>query len=73
MQPTTIQAMSAGKTRIHPFQWVLGPCSHRLTGRTEAPKICIHNYACYHCPFDQMLDDMDLAPDACAAGRPLAN
>ncbi|MFH1349557.1 MAG: glycine cleavage system protein H [Pseudomonadota bacterium] len=36
------------------------PCRHALTGRIDAPKICPHNYECYHCPYDQILDDMDL-------------
>lgn len=36
------------------------PCRHSLTGRIDAPKICTLNYECYHCPFDQMLDDMDM-------------
>lgn len=35
------------------------PCRHSLTGRVEAPKICTLNYECYHCAYDQMLDDMD--------------
>ena len=35
------------------------PCRHALTGRVEAPKICVHNYECYHCAYDQMLDEMD--------------
>lgn len=37
------------------------PCRHALTGRISAPKVCPMNYECYHCPYDQMLDDMDLA------------
>ena len=37
------------------------PCRHSLTGRTSAPKICTLNYECYHCPYDQMLDDFDFA------------
>lgn len=37
------------------------PCRHALTGRVNAPKICTMNYECYHCPYDQMLDEMDLA------------
>ena len=37
------------------------PCRHVLTGRVDAPKICTLNYECYHCPFDQMLDEVDLA------------
>ena len=42
------------------------PCRHSLTGRIDAPKICSLNYECYHCAFDQMLDESDLArePDA---------
>jgi glycine cleavage system H lipoate-binding protein len=36
------------------------PCRHSLTGRVEAPKICTLNYECYHCAFDQMLDDIDV-------------
>jgi glycine cleavage system H lipoate-binding protein len=36
------------------------PCRHALTGRIDAPKICTLNYECYHCPFDQMLDETDL-------------
>ncbi|BBO78700.1 hypothetical protein DSCW_61170 [Desulfosarcina widdelii] len=39
------------------------PCRHALTGRIQAPKICPNNYECYHCAFDQMLDEMDLAAD----------
>ncbi|MDY7035398.1 MAG: glycine cleavage system protein H [Thermodesulfobacteriota bacterium] len=35
------------------------PCRHSLTGRVEAPKICTMNYECYHCPYDQMLDEAD--------------
>lgn len=37
------------------------PCRHTLTGRIEAPKICVNNYECYHCAYDQMLDEMDMA------------
>ena len=36
------------------------PCRHYLTGRVNAPKICTLNYKCYHCAYDQMLDDADL-------------
>jgi glycine cleavage system H lipoate-binding protein len=36
------------------------PCRHALTGRTSAAKICTMNYECYHCPYDQMLDELDL-------------
>lgn len=37
------------------------PCRHALTGRVDAPKLCVHNYECYHCAYDQMLDEMDMA------------
>jgi glycine cleavage system H lipoate-binding protein len=36
------------------------PCRHALTGRINAPKVCSMNYECYHCPYDQMLDEMDI-------------
>lgn len=36
-------------------------CRHALTGRIDSPKICPLNYECYHCPFDQMLDEMEVA------------
>ncbi len=36
------------------------PCRHALTGRIDAPKICPMNYECYHCAFDQMLDEFDI-------------
>lgn len=39
------------------------PCRHVLTGRIDAPKICAMNYECYHCSFDQMLDDMDISEE----------
>ncbi|MDM8548858.1 glycine cleavage system protein H [Desulfobacterales bacterium HSG2] len=35
------------------------PCRHVLTGRIDTPKICVMNYECYHCAFDQMLDEAD--------------
>jgi glycine cleavage system H lipoate-binding protein len=39
------------------------PCRHALTGRIDAPKICTLNYECYHCSFDQMLDELDIVRD----------
>ena len=35
------------------------PCRHALTGRVDAPKQCVLNYECYHCAYDQMLDEED--------------
>jgi glycine cleavage system H lipoate-binding protein len=43
------------------FRGASRPCRHALTGRINAPKICTMNYECYHCPYDQMLDEMDIA------------
>lgn len=34
-------------------------CRHALTGRAAPSKICPYNYECYHCPYDQWLDDHD--------------
>lgn len=45
------------------YQGAERPCRYALTGRIEAPKICPLNYECYHCAFDQMMDDLDLAQD----------
>ncbi len=74
------KAMGAGKkptTEVLAPRWVeylqkkyrgtSSPCRHVLSGRIEAPKICVLNYQCYHCSFDQMLDEADLAT---AGGRP---
>lgn len=36
------------------------PCRHTLTGRTDAPKTCILNYECFHCDYDQWLDEWDV-------------
>jgi glycine cleavage system H lipoate-binding protein len=43
------------------YQGAERPCRYALTGRIQAPKICPMNYECYHCAFDQMMDDFDLA------------
>lgn len=39
------------------------PCRHALTGRTDAPKTCILNYECFHCAYDQWLDEWDISGD----------
>jgi glycine cleavage system H lipoate-binding protein len=46
------------KTRYHGAE---RPCRHALSGRVDAPKICTMNYECYHCAFDQMMDEIDIA------------
>lgn len=35
-------------------------CRHVMTGRISYPKICAMNYECYHCEFDQWLEEIDL-------------
>jgi glycine cleavage system H lipoate-binding protein len=49
------------------------PCRHALTGRIDAPKICTLNYECYHCSFDQMLDESDLVRLSDSPGYKLAS
>lgn len=43
------------------FEGSSRPCRHALTGRVGAPKICPNNYECYHCAYDQWLDDWDIS------------
>jgi hypothetical protein len=33
-------------------------CIEGVTGRTGIPKICIHHYECWHCPFNQWIEEM---------------
>ena len=35
------------------------PCRHFKNNRTVIPKICIYNYECWKCAFDQWLDELD--------------
>jgi hypothetical protein len=32
-------------------------CRHVLSGMVKAHKVCFKNFECYHCAYDQMLDD----------------
>ena len=34
-------------------------CLHSIVGNTIVPKICILNYECSHCAFDQWLDNLE--------------
>jgi hypothetical protein len=34
-------------------------CEHVRSGRIDAPKFCALQFECYHCGFDQILDDLD--------------
>jgi len=42
------------------YKWTNIPCLHVLTGRVKAHKVCVKNYECYHCAYDQMIDDEDM-------------
>ena len=42
------------------YQTTTKLCRHVMTGRISYPKICMMNYECYHCEYDQWLDDVDL-------------
>ena len=42
------------------YDWTNIPCRHVLTGRISAAKVCVNNYECNHCAYDQMLDDEDM-------------
>jgi len=66
------KAMRAGDAldRIEPewssslrmqYNGAVRPCRHALTGRVSPVKVCTMNYECYHCPYDQMLDDSELS------------
>ncbi len=47
------------ETRPQTVENLCGYCVHMLSGRTVAPKLCMLNYECHHCAFDQWLDNMD--------------
>jgi len=34
-------------------------CLHTGSGRIQIAKTCIHDYQCWHCAFDQWLDEME--------------
>ena len=34
-------------------------CLYVLTKHINAPKLCMLNYECFHCAFDQWLDDFE--------------
>jgi hypothetical protein len=40
--------------------WANNPCRHVLTGRVSAAKVCVNNYECNHCAYDQMIDDENM-------------
>jgi hypothetical protein len=38
-------------------------CIHTKTGRTRINKTCLRNYECWHCAFDQWLDETEKPPE----------
>ena len=38
-------------------------CVHTETGRTRINKTCLRNYECWHCAFDQWLDETEKAQE----------
>ena len=44
----------------HQNRSALQPCYHVLSQRIGVFKHCILNYECYHCDYDQWLDEIDL-------------
>lgn len=34
-------------------------CVHAENGRAGIPKICIRDYECWHCAFDQWIEEME--------------
>jgi glycine cleavage system H lipoate-binding protein len=36
------------------------PCRHYITGSISSPKTCPINYECYHCKYDQLMDELQL-------------
>lgn len=46
-----------GKISIDTSKRTSTLCRHVLTGMVKAHKICFKNFECYHCAYDQMLDD----------------
>jgi glycine cleavage system H lipoate-binding protein len=45
---TDIKKGHKGETRL---------CRHSLTGRIDTAKICVRNYECFHCEYDQWMDE----------------
>ena len=50
------QGFPAGPYFKRKYNGANRPCRHVISKRIYDPKICIHNYECYNCAFDQLLD-----------------
>jgi hypothetical protein len=47
------------KNQQHQNRSAPRPCHHVLSQRIHGLKHCILNYECYHCAYDQWLDEID--------------
>ena len=47
------------KNQQHQNRSASWPCQHALSQRIYAFKHCILKHECYHCAFDQWLDEID--------------
>ena len=47
------------KHQQHQTRSASRPCHHALSRGIHAFKHCILNYECYHCAYDQWLDEID--------------
>ena len=47
------------KNQQHQNKSASRPCQHVLSQRIHTFKHCILNYECYHCAYDQWLDEID--------------
>ncbi|MFH1241597.1 MAG: hypothetical protein V1689_04465 [Pseudomonadota bacterium] len=51
---TILQLKRQRHQRLYPI------CLHVEEGRIQTPKICIRDYECWHCGFDQWLEQMEM-------------
>lgn len=50
--------MKAGE-RMMRSQGVEGLCALMVGERIATPKMCIRDYECWHCPFDQWIEEIE--------------
>ena len=60
MRKATMGTEDMGSEVQAPFRL----CLHTVCGRIRTVKTCIHDYQCWHCAFDQWLDEMEERPQA---------
>jgi hypothetical protein len=60
MRKATIRTEGMGPGVQTPFHL----CLHTVCGRIRTVKTCIHDYQCWHCAFDQWLDEMEVGAES---------